>query len=148
MLEGHRTLARLESSWERTAVHDLVHWRRQAQRCARKHSRSNNCGGHTLRRRTGIVHFVAVFAVEVLLEHQLAVAHDDQRMTLRRVDRIHRQNSEVLNGLLDAGSGPAVVKSRRCAVDVACGTLPARIESTKAVLIAPEIVTPATRRKT
>ena len=93
--------------------------------------------------------FVAVLAVEIFLQHQLAPARDQQRVYLWRVDRIHRHVDDLLHDALDgsaidadsvhACSRQTIVQSRRYAVDVARGVLAPRIEITL-VVIAPEIV--------
>src|SRR5690348_18501592 len=87
--------------------------------------------------------------MEILLEHELAVARDEHRVLLRCIDGIHRHVDDCLNGALDSRAIDADLLDTRCrpaiitrgwnAINIATGIFATWVEIAERVMVGSEL---------
>src|SRR5688572_5483503 len=148
MLERHRLLARVEIRRD-GAQHRLVNRGVETDRDARLHGRADQHVGPALRCGPRVVRRVAIEAVEILLEHELAVPRDQHAVDLGGADILLRHVDQLLDELLDCclidaflferRYRPSIVEPHWRNVAVPLRWIAARMEGTAPALVAGEV---------
>src|SRR5712691_7799667 len=137
MLERHRALSRIDIG-RYAAEHRLVDGRVERDPNAGGIRGADEDGEKRLRGRAELVGDVAAVAVEILFDHELAMACNEDAVDLQRAERIDRRIDQHLDEALDRiardadrferRDGPAIGELQRWGVAIARGGAAAGIE--------------------